>query len=328
MFIESATGCTGACVACGEPVTPSRIDPARLRKWVFDLPPVPQLALDALATLRDDRSSAETCAARIGRDPPLAARALRLANSVFYGMAGRIGSLTDAVHVLGRRQLHEVVTVGMVVGLKLRINRRPGFDHRGFWGHSLGAAIAARGIARELAQDEGLAFTGGLLHDIGGLVLAQHFDEYPHPVAPVPCRHGDSMCRMELHLLGIDHAEVGEAIVSSWRLPQELAMAIRRHHEAWRPHAGTAMAVDLAGVVHAADSMIHAFSGGELAFASDEPAAWEVLGLKPPQIAQILQQVEEGVTALGAVFEAPQRRQYDGQESFRPSGGTAAASGP
>ena len=280
-----------------------RIDPAVLRERVSDLPPLPQLALDALATLRDDNSSAQACAARIGLDPALAARVLRLANSVFYGVTGRVGSLIDAVHVLGRRQLCEVVTAAMVVGMKPRVGRRASFDHRGFWRHAVGCAIGARALAHELALDEELAFASGLLHDIGCLVLAEHFvQEYEASLAAAR-RQGGSICTVEQEVLGTDHAEIGEIVVLHWRLPRDLAAVVRRHHQ-WRPSVpGAAAAVDLAGVVAAADAVAHELVGGAGFFERPEPVAWEAFGLKLQQSERICREVEAGVDALGAALE-------------------------
>ncbi len=281
----------------------SRIDPAMLRARVADLPPLPQLALDALATLRDDNSSAQACAARIGLDPPLAARVLRLANSVFYGVTGRVGSLIDAVHVLGRRQLCDVVTAAMVVGMKPRAGRHPSFDHRGFWRHAVGCAIGARALAHELALDEELAFACGLLHDIGCLVLAEHFAPQFEASLEAARRQGGSICHAEQEILGTDHAEIGANVVLHWRLPQDLAAVVRRHHQPQEAVPGAAAGVDLAGVVAAADAVAHELIGGAGLFERPQPVAWEAFGLKLQQSERICRAVEAGVEALGEALD-------------------------
>lgn len=273
----------------------SALDPDRLRHQVGQLPALPQAVLKVLAILRRDDASAEECAAQIAPDQAMTARTLRLANSAFYGVPGRVATIRDAIHMLGRRTLGALLTTAAV---SAQFDRClcPGFDFAAFWRHALGTAIAAQALARELDADDDLAFTAGLLHDIGRLALATYF----------PAQLGAAMARArsddgpllgaEQATLGTDHASIGALIASHWNFPAAVIDAITQHHAP----ADTATA-SLADLVQVADAIAHAL---DLNADHDEmvpeidAAGWARLGLTPAQCLQVFERTEAGVAAL------------------------------
>lgn len=275
------------------------IDPAVLKSRVEALPSLPKAALDALQSLRSEEASPDHCAEQISRDPALAARTLRLANSAFYGLSGRVGSVRDAVHMLGRRPLASMVTA-CVVCEQIRVDHCEGFDFAVFWRHAAGTATAARALARELRLDEDLAFTGGLLHDIGQLALAAYFPAEIGTLLKEAHRLDVPLYRAEALVAGPDHAELGAMIVAQWNLPAPVADAVRHHHR--RPQPDTAVgAISVSDAVHVADSIAHAL---DLSGVEDEAvpevdlATWGRLDIKPAQYLRIFQHTEEGVASL------------------------------
>jgi putative nucleotidyltransferase with HDIG domain len=280
----------------------ARVDPELLLQRVNSLPPLPQAALDALAALRDIEASSERCTELLGADPALAARTLRLANSAFYGMAGRIGSVRDAVNMLGRRTLCSVVTAAIACE-QIRVEDCADFDFAVFWRHAAGTAIAARSIARELRLDEEVAFTAGLLHDIGRLALAAYFPQQLGEVLRVARQEDLPLYQVEVRLMATDHAELSAAIVAHWHLPAAVAAAVREHHHPAPAAAGAPPT--MTEVVHVADAIAHAL---DLSGAPDEAvpeidlAAWGRLGLQPASCFAIFKQAEAGVEALGQAF--------------------------
>jgi putative nucleotidyltransferase with HDIG domain len=282
----------------------ARIRPDQLRQRISALPALPKAALDALSALRDEETSAEQCAGRIARDPALTARTLQLANSAFYGLAGRVGTVRDAVQMLGRRTLASALTAA-VVSDQIREVRCEGFDFAGFWRHAAGTAIAARAVARELHLDEESAFTAGLLHDIGRLALAAYF---PQQLAVVLRRaRADDLppYQVEAELMHVDHAELGATIIAQWRLPAALVEAIRHHHappSSPRQPDAQAPRAALADVVHLADAVAHGLDLSDdesEAVPQVDLAAWGRLELSPTQFHRIFEQTEQGVAALG-----------------------------
>ena len=192
------------------------IDPQRLRRELQDLTPMPQVVHDVLAAIVSDEIPVGELAMRIGRDPALAARTLRVANSAFYGAAGRVGTLRDALRVVGVRRIGAVVAASAVAG-RFERPRCAGFDFDVFWSHSFATAIGAQAVAARVGLDEGQAFTAGLLHDIGRLVLATRFPEALAAAIEDARRRDGGAYASEASVLGLEHAEVGAAVGEHWR---------------------------------------------------------------------------------------------------------------
>jgi len=283
------------------PMACAPIDAASLHRCLRELPALPQAALQALGALRDDKASAERCAELIGHDQALAARALRLANSAFYGVPGRVGSLRDAVQLLGRRPLASLLTLASVAQ-QFDARHCPTLSFAGFWRHAIATALAARAIARALSFDEDQAFTVGLLHDIGRLALATHFPDQT-AVALARVRELDrGQAEAERQLLGTDHQAVGAQVATRWSFPPEVVQALAEHHAPQPVSGGVA---SLADIVHLADAVAHA-----LDLAGDphdivpavEPEAWDRLALATRTLPDIFGQTEAGVAELAQLM--------------------------
>jgi putative nucleotidyltransferase with HDIG domain len=216
-----------------------------------DLPPLPSVVLELVESLGHEELSAAQYAAKISRDQALAAKTLRLANSSFYGRGGQVRSVAEAIGVLGLRTVRGVATAA---GLAGSFRRHAGFDHDAFWRHSIGSALCAQALAGELRRDDGdLAFTVGLLHDIGRLALASAFAP---AYAEAERWRRDNDCpasEAERAVLGIDHAEVGGLIARQWNFAPAIVDAIREHHA---PPADAGLT--LTAIAHVADAIAHA----------------------------------------------------------------------
>jgi len=232
-----------------------------------DLPPLPSVVLELVESLGNEELSATQYAAKISRDQALAAKTLRLANSSFYGRGRQVQSVAEAIAVLGLRTVRGVVTAAGMAG---SFRRHPGFDHDAFWRHSIGSALCAQALAGELGRDDGdLAFTVGLLHDIGRLALASAFAP---AYAEVEQWRRDQDCpdgEAERAVLGIDHAEVGGLIARQWNFAPAIVDAICQHHA-----PPDATEITLTGIAHVADAIAHA-----LGLAGDADEAVPTLAL-------------------------------------------------
>ena len=272
------------------------IDPALLQQRIAQLPAWPRAAAQALAALRDDATGADECARCIGHDQALTARVLRLANSAFYGVPGRVASVNSAIQMLGKRTLGAALTAA-TANAQFNAIVHDGFDFDGFWRHSVGTAIAAEAIARLRLLDDEAAFTAGLLHDIGRLALAAHFPQETASVAALARGHDLTWLEAERMALTTDHAAVGATIAAQWRFPEIVQVAIAAHHQP-QPSGSDA---SMADVIHVADAMAHALDlAGDVHEAVPEvdPQAWQRLGLTTEQAAPLLVRIEQGVLAL------------------------------
>lgn len=288
--------------ASGPALTARAIDRMALQQRVRELPPLPQAALQALAALRNDNASAHHCSELIARDQALVARVLRLANSAFYGVSGRVSTVRDALQLLGRRTVGNLLAVASV-SQQFDRHRCPSFNFSGFWRHALAVALASRALALEIDVDEDQAFVGGLLHDIGRLTLAVHFPDEIEALMQGASAHDSPLHAIEFARLGTDHAEVGAWVAAHWCFAPEVVAMIAAHHT---PPAGPDAAATLATLVHVADAMVHAL---DLEADPHErvPAiavqAWARLQLAPEAVLGALAATEAGVIALCEAME-------------------------
>ena len=177
---------------------------------IRDLPTLPVIAQRILTLSDDDGAGADKLSEIIRSDQALSVKVLSLANSAYFGYRAKIGTIHQAVVVIGTNMLKQLALSVSVCG-SLDKNRR---SRTAFWRHSLASAMAASVIAKKAKIPSADAcFMGGLLHDIGKLIL----DTYP------PEADCDKDCV-------VTHSEVGAWMAERWQLPPELVDAIACHH--------------------------------------------------------------------------------------------------
>lgn len=263
-----------------------------LQTVVADLDRLPALSAvvqDLLDYLQQPEVDVGQVAQRIARDPTLAARLLRVANSSFYGLQGQVATIADALVVLGLRSVRTLVT-GAAVASHLQSLAVAGYDGRAFWSHSAGTALCARTLARQVGASPENAFTAGLLHDIGRLILAARFPEAYRRVEAHRAQRDCYPLEAEREVLGFDHTQIGAALAVRWKFPAEITAAISWHHSPADQPDGS-----LAELIHVADVMAHAldFPGGEDDLVPQlSSVAWNRLGLGWIEFRRLLGEVD------------------------------------
>lgn len=192
------------------------------------LPPLPGSALKISSLLQDINVSQKKIAEAIGNDPMLASRVLRLANSPIYAFQQSITNLSAAVNAVGNKAIYEMVMIGAFAdsfGREIR-NSVIGRDN---WLHSLAVAIAARELAAILEmRGTEEAFSCGLLHDIGSLLLFR-VDTALYTEIFNQSERSD-LSKLEKEVYGFDHAEVGALAAQRWNLSEPVCDMILYHH--------------------------------------------------------------------------------------------------
>lgn len=261
---------------------------ARLRQ----LPALPSAVTELIASFDNEDVDVGTIAHRIGRDQGLTARVLRVANSSFYGLQSRVGTINEAVVVLGFRAVRSMV-LAVGISATFRLDQCPGFDSHAYFRHCVATGLAARAIASFSGHNPELAFTGGILHDIGELLFASTFPAQYAEVLAYRRQHDCFIVQAERDVLGLDHAEVGGLLAETWHFPPALREALAEHHAPAGATAGS-----LADLIHVADGIAHALG---LAHSADElvmpieRTAWLRLGLDADKLARVLLQIEQGM---------------------------------
>ena len=228
---------------------------AELSSHAEALPSLPEVVSHLVRSLQDDNADVDTLAHHINADPAILARLLAAANSVASGLSTRIYSAKQAFLVLGADRVTSII---LASALSYRYDTRSsGFDSRLLWCHSLGAASCAQLLAEEVGVNPDLAFTGGLLHDIGQLLM---FVASPlNYVQALELHHHQelSLIAAERSLFGYDHAAAGRALAQCWKLPGEIVDAIAAHHEP--DESGS----EIGNLIHVGEVLSHALDLGE-----------------------------------------------------------------
>ena len=194
--------------------------------------PVPARAGAAsrvIAIIDDPESGIGDLVNAVGADPALAAKLLTLANSAYYGLSRRVGTLQYAISVVGYQTVR-ALTVPICVGLD-----DPDAVPPGFWEQAASAATAGHLIAPVLGASPPDAFCAGLLHTLGAALLHQ---QSPLPALCLPLVADEQeFHRREIEQYGVGHAEAGAQALATWRFPEHLIYLIATHHDVPLPDA-------------------------------------------------------------------------------------------
>lgn len=196
-----------------------------------DLPSFPAAALKVIKETRSPSANATNIGEILATDQALSARVLRLANSAYYGLERKVNSLPEAVVILGMQSVKNLATVAATYTWMKRPLTGYCLGTEAMWQHSFGTAIAAQLVAKKSgATEPDLAFTAGLLHDIGKTALSIWIENKIGAILLYAEREDISFDVAERKILGYDHGEVGSHICKSWNLPEEIEAAAHFHH--------------------------------------------------------------------------------------------------
>lgn len=207
-----------------------RPDREALERAIKDVKPIPQIAFKILALLRSETYQMGEISREIRLDQVLAAKVLALCNSPIYGAPEKIDSLDRALLFLGERRILQMALTVFLSGVFP--SRVGGYSlcKGGLFQHAVTTALGAEFMARRLGIPQGRAYTYGLLHDIGKIVLDQLVAECA-PLFYRQALHDDRPLKdIEKELFGMDHTEVGTLFVQHWNLPADVADVISGHH--------------------------------------------------------------------------------------------------
>jgi putative nucleotidyltransferase with HDIG domain len=215
---------------------------------LLSIPAFPPIAIRLLQVIADENVALGEVIDLLRADPAFSAEMLRRANSALFGMASQVNTLQQALLVLGLRRVRALtmtVASGMYLNAALKIE-----ELRRCWRHTLACALLTEELAHACGVHQDLAYTAGLMHDIGRLgLLVAHPSDYASFLrsATRMAASGDSfdLLDYEHQTFGVDHCAAGQVLAQEWNLPLELHVVIGRHHD--RPMGG---AVDLLTLAH------------------------------------------------------------------------------
>lgn len=218
------------------------------------LPSLPEVVQHVMTSLKDDDADIDTLVHHINTDAVIVSRLLAAANASAFGLAAQVDSARQAFMVLGENR---VINIILATALINRYDHQSTeFDARAQWRHALGVATCARALAERIDFNREMAFTGGLLHDIGKLLM---FTAAPAAYAEVMrlCAEREmTALDAEKSVFGYNHSAAGEQLAIAWNLPYEIAEAIAAHHDP-DEHGS-----ELGELIHVANTLSHALDLG------------------------------------------------------------------
>ena len=198
-----------------------------------NLPTLPMIALTIINLIRDDNCSVAKIRKVIEKDPPVAARVLKVANSGYYAIRDQVNSLDLAIVIIGLRDL---LHIAIGVGVMKNISASPKsviLDWRKYWTHSNMCAIVSEELAGKLnlkSQLPASPYATGLLHDIGKLALNSVLKDWTDKIFFQAVESNIPIENVEFELLGAGHAQIGAWLCEKWNIPKSMSDAVKYHH--------------------------------------------------------------------------------------------------
>ncbi len=269
-----------------------------------ELPTLPTVASQLIILTSREETTLADIAELVSQDISLSAKILKVSNSAFYSFPQQIGSIKQAVSILGINAVRSLVlsfTFLTIKGGKVKSR----FDFEKFWEKSLTSAVAAKLILENVKDaDTEEVFVSGLLQNLGELILARSFPkEYDKVLQAVEDEQHDTLTAEE-NVFGINHTEVGTEVAKNWGFPDVLLKPIQYHHNPGEYTGKNTTIRATARAVYLSDLLLNIIF-------SDKPEVYhqqfrresaKLLGLTSENIASILEQVHVKVKEAGTYF--------------------------
>lgn len=278
------------------------------------VPVLPEILIRLLEACDNESTPLSQVASLIDKDPSLSYKVLQLVNSAYFGLKTTYSGVDQAVVYLGANSVKNMAVTAAVhqVFNSERFNDLKHFNIHSFWYHCLKCATLSRKIAEHTGQAHGDdAYLGGLLHDLGKLVLVSAF---PQQYESVCAEFGnqEELVEAEENQIGASHCEVGSWLIADWNLPTLIGDAIVYHHE---PADKIKGAFPLVQIVYAANRLSR---DGDLNEARE--VASELLGVAAEELAGVLEGTNEEIlqisSELGIVVEPPAAEEGPGSRTM------------
>ena len=257
--------------------------------------PIPQVALKIIRMIHDDNYSMKDIADEVRQDQIVCAKVLRLCNSAFFATKVKIDTLNRALVMIGEKNLMQLVVSASLEDFFPETKQGYSLCKGGLYRHALGTAIISEKLAELTGKtSSGLAYTAGLLHDIGKVVL----DQYLAPAYPLFYRRtqidGVNLIEVESDEFGFTHTEAGGRLAERWSLPDNLGDTIRNHHHPEQ----ACISPELTHLVYIADLLMSRFAVGhelERLNTNQLTSRLQKVGLHPEQFPLIVESIPDQI---------------------------------
>lgn len=282
-------------------VVDSTVLKEEILRTLKELPAMPQVVLKAREVMGTTDSGIKDVVKVLETDQAITTKILKVANSAYYGMSGKISTIQHASVVLGYKTIGELITLAASSSLLDKTLNGYGLVSEALWRHSLSVAIGSRIIGKkknpELSET---SFSAGLIHDAGKLVLDKYVNERKEAFEEITEHGQETFMTAEEQIFGFNHAEIGYDVCDHWKIPEDISIAVKYHHAPSRSTQN-----ELAYIVYMADAVVNmadtlgsmeGMAGGiEAMMYMLDDRAMEFLGLQEADIRPIMEDINKSV---------------------------------
>lgn len=266
-------------------------DSRQLNDALNKISSIPQVVFKIIRMVRDNKCSLQDIASEVKQDQVIAAKLLRICNSAFFSKKMEFDSIDRVLVMLGEKQLLQVVMSAAFKDFFSENSRGYSQCKGGLFNHALGTALISEKLAETIQSvPSDVAYTAGLLHDIGKVALDQYMGKaYPFFYRRTQIDN-ESLFKAEKETFGITHDEIGATLAEQWSLPENIIDAIKNHHN---PDNSTSDKV-LTSIVYLADMLMSRFLvGHELERLNPDHLKKSLLnlGLKAEQFPNLIEKI-------------------------------------
>lgn len=261
---------------------------------IEDLPTLPSVFSEVDRLCKDPDIGADELSKVIETDPSITLKLLNLANSAFFGFSRRIKTVHEAISLLGNKTVKNAILNIAVYEATKDLATSAGLDKKEFWVHAAGVGSVARFLCKKLSIDRDEAFTAGIVHDTGKIILDSLYADFYKDVLKRVAENDVSIYEAEEEVIGLTHATIGQELAESWNLGPELSAAIAHHHQPGRADGDE----EIACLVHVGDAVARRMgvgSGGDSKVPEIDPEVLKKLSVSTDQLSEWDSEIQEAV---------------------------------
>jgi len=268
---------------------------------VEHLPATPVILVKLITLFQQRDRDVDEIVELLSRDPAMTAEVLRYSNSAGFGHEEQIVDIFEAIMRVGFHKVYQSAMARFGLDILAGTQHIYAIDVTALWRHSAAAAATAGAIARKTEGPEGLAFTAGLLHDVGKIVLASAEGAQYGQLINEFGQHGSVLETSETKLFGFRHSEVGCRLLHRWKLPEDISAPVAFHHRVdWNAESER-----LCAIVSLGNCMAHVAEADapQRPYDSEEAVcAMRVLQLREADMALLLQDAQDDIKRLAGML--------------------------
>jgi len=269
---------------------------------IKDIPTLPTIVFELNELLQDPNTPITDISDIIEKDQAMSLRVLKLVNSAFYGIHKEVNDIGNAIVLLGFNTVRNaIVSLGVIKSFSGG-KALEGFDISDFWKHSLAVAVVSKSLAgkTKIASSDS-CFVGGLLHDIGKVILAQYFRDLFEKVWNAAKRENISFYEAEKKEISIDHGRIGAHLATNWELPESFIDVIRWHHDVRNDSESKKMIL----IIYLSDIIVNSYNAnpdGNIDLSAMHPAASNFLNKQLGDVDSWFAEIENDIQSSYQFF--------------------------